>query len=244
MFILGDDPGRARYLGQLEPVAARLGLAERGPFLRLCATTPARRCAEFDVQVVCSRAEPFGLVTLEAMAQGRPVVVTDTGGSPEIVRDGVEGFLVPPGDAEALARRLDCLLDSPGLRLGNGPTAAAGGWRDAVQPGPSMLGQDRRVYRQVLGLPDSQARRPGYRLQDQHRPRTTGVTPSMISWTAITVSSNPISFSMILQPRAAQARQHHVRAHEDAAGQQQDGRHGGQHQGDAQVGRAPGASGP
>jgi glycosyltransferase involved in cell wall biosynthesis len=43
-------------------------------------------------------------------------VATASGGSPELVDDGVEGFLVPPRDPDRLANQLDCLLDSPGLR--------------------------------------------------------------------------------------------------------------------------------
>jgi len=115
VFVLGDAPGRGRYLEHLRAVAARHGIAARVHFFGYVPDA-ALACAEFDVQVLCSRAEPFGLVTLEAMAQRRPVVVTDTGGSPEIVRDGIDGFLVPPGDAAALAVRLACLLESPGLR--------------------------------------------------------------------------------------------------------------------------------
>ena len=115
LFVLGDEPGGGRYRGHLEALTRRLELAETAVYFGY--VPDAAACAgEFDVQVVCSLAEPFGLVTVEAMAQSRPVVVTATGGSPEIVRDGVEGFLVRPGDADTLARRLDCLLDSPGLR--------------------------------------------------------------------------------------------------------------------------------
>jgi glycosyltransferase involved in cell wall biosynthesis len=56
--------------------------------------------------------EGFGLSLLEAMASGKPVVATAHGGSLEMIEDGVNGFLVPPGDAEALAARVsDCLRD-------------------------------------------------------------------------------------------------------------------------------------
>ena len=50
-----------------------------------------------------SLAEPFGLVILEAMALGRPVIATNAGGPPEIVEEGVTGLLVPPSDPPALA---------------------------------------------------------------------------------------------------------------------------------------------
>ena len=83
------------------------------------------------------------------MAQRRPVVVTDTGGSPEIVRDGVEGFLIPPGDAGALALRLACLLESPGLRMEMGRRG-----RQRVEQWYSlerMVRATEGVYRQAVG---------------------------------------------------------------------------------------------
>lgn len=55
-------------------------------------------------------------VLLEAGAMGLPMVTTDTAGCNEVVEDGVNGFLVPPGDAPALTRALRRLIESPGLR--------------------------------------------------------------------------------------------------------------------------------
>jgi glycosyltransferase involved in cell wall biosynthesis len=57
--------------------------------------------------------EPFGLAVLEAMASGSPVVVSRSGGMPEFVEDGVTGFVVPRGDAAALAERCLELLRHP-----------------------------------------------------------------------------------------------------------------------------------
>lgn len=115
VMILGDAPAGAAHPGELRQLAASLGL---GATVTFCGYVPRAdaHCAEFDIQAVCSLAEPCGLATLEAMAQGLPVVATASGGSPELLDDGIEGFLVPPGDPERLARRLDCLLDSQGLR--------------------------------------------------------------------------------------------------------------------------------
>jgi glycosyltransferase involved in cell wall biosynthesis len=64
--------------------------------------------------------ELLGLVALEAMACGTPVIASRVGGLPEVVVDGVTGFLVPPGDVNALRERLDQLLRDPALaqRLG------------------------------------------------------------------------------------------------------------------------------
>ena len=57
--------------------------------------------------------EAFGLAVVEAMALGKPVVASRVGGIPELIRDGVDGVLVPPGDAPALSRALARLLADP-----------------------------------------------------------------------------------------------------------------------------------
>jgi glycosyltransferase involved in cell wall biosynthesis len=69
-----------------------------------------------DVFVLPSLAEPFGLVLLEAMALGKPVIATRAGGPPEIVRDGETGLLVPPSDPKAMAEAILRLLADPQVR--------------------------------------------------------------------------------------------------------------------------------
>lgn len=60
-------------------------------------------------------AEPFGMVAVEAMAAGKPVVASDTGGLKVSVDDGVTGLLFPPGDSRGLNKCLNRLLDDPSL---------------------------------------------------------------------------------------------------------------------------------
>ncbi len=60
--------------------------------------------------------EPFGLTMLEALSSGRPMVVTRTGGMPEIIKDGINGFIIPVKDFESLASRINCLLGNRELR--------------------------------------------------------------------------------------------------------------------------------
>jgi D-inositol-3-phosphate glycosyltransferase len=69
-----------------------------------------------DVTVLPSYYESFGMVALEAMACGSPVVASRVGGLTTTVADGLTGFLVPDGDAGSLAERVQALLASPGLR--------------------------------------------------------------------------------------------------------------------------------
>jgi glycosyltransferase involved in cell wall biosynthesis len=60
--------------------------------------------------------DPFGLGNIEAMAMSKPVIATCHGGSPEIVRDGVTGYIVNPFDTEAFADRMIGLLTDSDLR--------------------------------------------------------------------------------------------------------------------------------
>jgi mannosyltransferase len=60
------------------------------------------------------RIEAFGVVTIEAMAAERPVVVSRIGATAEIVEDGETGFLVPPGDVGAVVARVEALARDPG----------------------------------------------------------------------------------------------------------------------------------
>jgi glycosyltransferase involved in cell wall biosynthesis len=75
-----------------------------------------RTYMEADIFVLPSLIEGFGIVLIEAMSAGLPIVATKAGSIPELVRDEENGFLVPPGDPAALADALKHLLDSAKLR--------------------------------------------------------------------------------------------------------------------------------
>lgn len=115
---LGEQPGyRARLLGLI----GRLGLREQVEITSAPFSGMDALYAEADVVVYPSAyPEPLGLAPLEAMCAGRPAVASRIGGLPEVVRDGVTGYLVPPGDPAALADRVELLLtDRPrALRMG------------------------------------------------------------------------------------------------------------------------------
>jgi glycosyltransferase involved in cell wall biosynthesis len=83
-----------------------------------------------------TEAESFGMTLVEAMAGGCPVVGSDVGGVPFVVRDGVDGLLVRPGDLDALAAALARVLTEPGTaeRMGTaGREAAVARWDWARQ---------------------------------------------------------------------------------------------------------------
>jgi glycosyltransferase involved in cell wall biosynthesis len=77
----------------------------------------------FDVSCLSSVHEGVPIAVIESMAAGIPVVATDCGALRDIVVDGEHGFIVPVGDAEALADRLRRLAESPALRERQGTAA-------------------------------------------------------------------------------------------------------------------------
>jgi len=121
LLVVGDGAKRRAY----EARAAQLGLAHA---VRFAGRVPYEQVAPWfwasDVFVLASYesrhaggkvrdVETMGRVLCEANAAGLPLVATTSGGIPSVVRDGVNGLLVPPGDAPALARAIDHLLGQP-----------------------------------------------------------------------------------------------------------------------------------
>jgi glycosyltransferase involved in cell wall biosynthesis len=109
--LVGDGPERAR----IEGVVAATG---SGPRVRLTGyqADPSPYLHGADVFVLPSAAEACPMALLQAMACGVPVVATRVGGVPEIVRDGVDGVLVDPGDEDQLTAALALLVGDPALR--------------------------------------------------------------------------------------------------------------------------------
>src|SRR5439155_1433457 len=83
--------------------------------------------AMLDIFVLPSHAEGMSNALLEAMALGRPAVATAVGGNPDVVRDGVTGRLVPPGQPPALAAALAELLAEPARAVTLGAAARCEG---------------------------------------------------------------------------------------------------------------------
>jgi glycosyltransferase involved in cell wall biosynthesis len=107
--------------GVLEPairdLAVRLGIAARTEFFGQLDPDAVRAAlARFHVSVLTSKNnEGLPNAVLESMAAGRPVVATAVGGIPEVIDDGVTGYLVPPQDPAAVAERVVALLNDPSL---------------------------------------------------------------------------------------------------------------------------------
>ena len=115
--------GSDNYVASLRALAERLGVNDR---IRWIGFTD--RIAEYishaDIGVIPSRwQEPCALVNFEFMAAGVPLVTSDTGGQPEIITDGVDGFLVPSDDPDALANAINRLAGDPDLRFKMGKAA-------------------------------------------------------------------------------------------------------------------------
>jgi glycosyltransferase involved in cell wall biosynthesis len=108
--LFGEDDA---YAARLRRQVAQTGLGDRVHFLGFRQDIPRLMKAVDVVAHTSVAAEPFGRVIVEGMLAGRPVVATRAGGAVEIIRDGVNGRLVPPGDPHALATTLQGLLRHP-----------------------------------------------------------------------------------------------------------------------------------
>src|SRR5439155_12751410 len=108
---------RSQYsLAELQALAQRLGIASVVGFTGYI-DRPESALRALDIVVHAStEPEPFGLVIAEAMACGRPVIVSATGGAAQIVRVGVDALTHPVGDAPSLAKRIHELATDSAIR--------------------------------------------------------------------------------------------------------------------------------
>jgi glycosyltransferase involved in cell wall biosynthesis len=120
LVIIGDGPQRP----ELEMQVRSAGLSGSVEFLGFRSDATALM-AGMHIVAVPSRFEPFGIVAVEAMALGRPVVASAVGGLTESIKDGVTGSLVPAGDPHRLAEALSALIRSPQTRVDMGRAGRA-----------------------------------------------------------------------------------------------------------------------
>jgi glycosyltransferase involved in cell wall biosynthesis len=116
--------GRGRESERLRQLTEQLGLNDVVQFLGYRNDIPNLMNA-CDIMVQPSLEEAFGVSLVEAMAIGRPIVGSNVGGIPEVVENGVTGFLVTPGVADLLAKSLVDLLRNPTLRKDMGVAGQA-----------------------------------------------------------------------------------------------------------------------
>ena len=138
--------------GRLEVAARRLGVLDRCRLLGYRADVEdVLRGFDVFVQASDSEGSPYSL--LEAMASGIPVVATAVGGTPALVRDGVDGLLVEPSDARALARAIEETLRSPAEAARRAEAARA-----RVSAERSLRGRQERMARHYRRLLDGHPR--------------------------------------------------------------------------------------
>lgn len=145
LLIAGDGEDR----GRLERLTVELGLGHRVCFLgALPRAELPRLFSSVDLLLATSYAsETFGIGLVEAQACGLPVVATRFGGFPEVVEEGRTGLLVPPRDAQALAKAAMALLDDPARRSAMAARAPAWAARFAW---PAVADRIEAVYRGIL----------------------------------------------------------------------------------------------
>jgi L-malate glycosyltransferase len=122
LLVIGDGSERAAC----EELARSLGMSQHVRFLGRRGDVP-RLLSAIDIALMPSQSEGLGLAAIEALAAARPVIAFAVGGLPEVVVDGLNGRLVPPGDCEAFANAVIETLRDPGRRFSyaRGATSSA-----------------------------------------------------------------------------------------------------------------------
>lgn len=126
----------AEYHNLLHHLAEDLGLGDRLLFAGHRSDVPGL-LSQATISVLPSHSEGLSNTLLESMAAGLPIVATRVGGNPELVRDGENGFLIPPHDPMALAAAISRILNDPAL--------AARFGRRSIQMSKDDFGMQRMV---------------------------------------------------------------------------------------------------
>ena len=151
LVMVGDGPDR----GLAQDEARSLGVADRVQFLgRIDTVAPLLSGA--DLFLLPSENESFGLSALEALACGVPVVASDAGGIPEVIREGVTGALRPVGDTEAMGAAAVEILSDPD-RWARMSAAAASDARARFSEA-RIIGQYEATYEDALAVAASRRR--------------------------------------------------------------------------------------
>jgi glycosyltransferase involved in cell wall biosynthesis len=189
--VRGEIVGDGSCRRSLERLAAELGVADRVTFHGLASDQEVLDAyARCDVFCMPGTAELQSLVTMEAMAAGKPVVAADAMALPHLVRPGHNGFLFPPGDVEALAGYLVTLLEDRELRLRMGRAG-----REIV------AGHD--LGRTLTTFEDLYLRAAGKDSQ-----RTADTAPATAAATATTPTGHPAPRVSLPHPRPATESEH------------------------------------
>ena len=148
LFVIVGREKEPGYQDELAKMADELGIGDRVHFTGF-QPDPYPFMASFDLFLMASDYEGFPIALVEAMAMGLPIVATDVGGVGEAIRDGVDGLLTPPGDADTLARHAVDLLQQP-----DHAAELAGRARERALEEFTLAAMVRRtedLYREVLG---------------------------------------------------------------------------------------------
>ncbi|MCP4544714.1 MAG: glycosyltransferase family 1 protein [Chloroflexi bacterium] len=148
--IIGGDPDRIRQddeMMRLQELREELGIGDVVTFLGAQDQDQLQYCyAAAEVVVMPSDYESFGMVALEAMACGTPVIASDVGGLSYLVRNGRTGYRVPARDPKALAGKITRLLGDEGLRRRIGQRAAC--WAESYS-WPRIADRIENLYDQI-----------------------------------------------------------------------------------------------
>jgi glycosyltransferase involved in cell wall biosynthesis len=178
---------------ELKAKCKAVGLSDQVRFLGY-RTDLARLMAAADLVVLPSISEGLPLAVVEALATARPVVATNTGGTPEIVHDGQTGLLIRPSDSAALAAAMDRVLSDPALALQlgtNGRLFVEQHFDVRVQIERTMALYSELIPRPTLSREASLRNGPSGRLDDDRRLPTS-----------IQESAAPTGSSQVLRTKA------------------------------------------